>query len=327
MRPLRWWLAGVLLFSGLGWPGSGAARPAYAAALAAPPEPVYDAASIGTAISATVAFDNTGHPAGLALLYDALPAPDAAAQAIRAPLRVPLPAGPGPIEPDLEQALQAAPDGQAEMVIYLADQADLSAAAALPDWNARGAAVVAALQAQAAASQPALLAALTAAGYAPQSYWVVNAVSVRGDAKLAAWLTARPEVALVAADHTHALEVDTGQVATEGDAAPAWGVTQVGAPSVWADWGVTGAGIVVANIDTGVTVSHPALLNAYRGWSPSGLSHDYNWFDAAGEPPSPDPVDQMGHGTHTMGTMLGGAAGGYSALGVAPGAQWIAVRA
>ncbi|MCC7362479.1 MAG: S8 family serine peptidase [Anaerolineales bacterium] len=327
MRLLRWCLVGVFVLGGWLRPDQGALRTTHAAAPAGPPEPVYDGAPIGTAISTTVAVDNTGHAAGTALLYEALPAPDLAAQAVLAPLRVPLPAGPGPIEPDLQQALQAAPDGRAEMVVYLSDQADLSAAAAITDWNARGEAVVAALQAQAAASQPPLLTALAAAGYAPEPYWIVNAVAVRGDAGLAQWLAARPEVALVAADHTHTLEVDEAQAAADGEAAPAWGVSQVRAPSVWADWGVRGAGIVVANIDTGVAVSHSALLTAYRGWSPGGLSHDYNWLDAAGEPPSPTPVDQLGHGTHTLGSLLGGAAGGYSALGVAPAAQWIAVRA
>ncbi len=114
--------------------------------------------------------------------------------------------------------------------------------------------------------------------------------------------------------------------AESGEAQVAWGVERIRAPSVWADWGVRGAGIVVANLDTGVYVTHTALLEQYRGWSPGGLSHDYNWYDAAGEPALPAPVDGAGHGTHTMGTMVGGAAGDYSSLGVAPGAQWMAVR-
>src|SRR5262249_8304067 len=107
---------------------------------------------------------------------------------------------------------------------------------------------------------------------------------------------------------------------------PAWGIEQIGAPNVWSDWGVRGAGITVANLDTGVSYTHTALLHAYRGWSPSGVSHDYNWYDPAGDPPSPSPIDAAGHGTHTMGTMVGGPAGGYSDLGVAPTARWIAVR-
>lgn len=292
------------------------------------PEPVTGSAPIGSTVTVTVAIDNTGHAAAEALLYEALPAPDvAAAQLPPAPLRVPIPDSSQPIEPELEAALQVASDGQAEMIIFLGDQADLSAAAAIPDWNERGAAVVAALQAQAAATQPDLLAELTAAGYAPHPYWIVNAIGVRGDAALAQWLAARPEVAVVAADHVHALEAAIGTPAVAGADAPAWGVAQVGAPSVWADWGVRGAGIVVANIDTGVALTHAALLERYRGWSPGGVVNDYNWFDAAGQPAASGPVDTTGHGSHTLGTMVGGAAGGYSNLGVAPGARWIAARA
>lgn len=325
-RMARFALAAVLLASSLLGPAGLGPHPALARPLA---EGVTQSAPIGSALTVAVAVEEAGTPGAQALLYEALPAPDLAADTTpRAPLRVPLPFSDQPIEPDLIAALEAAPDGLADMVIYLADQADLSAAAALTDWNARGTAVVAVLQAQAEATQAALLADLTADGYAPQPYWIVNAIVVKGDAALAHWLAARPEVAVVAANHVHALELDNPAPAPAGADAPAWGVTRIQAPTVWADWGVRGAGIVVANIDTGVVVTHPALLNAYRGWSPGGgLSHDYNWFDAAAQPPEPAPLDRMGHGTHTMGTMVGGAAEGYSALGVAPGAQWITVRA
>ena len=173
-RVWRVWLAAALGVSSL----AGPLQPSARAHTAHPtPDPVVASAPIGTALSVTVAVEAAGQPGAQALLYEALPAaPIAAASAPLAPLRVHLPNSDHMIEPDLELALQAAPDGRADMVIYLADQADLSAAAALPDWNARGVAVVAALQAQAAATQPALLADLAAAGYAPHPYWIVNAV-------------------------------------------------------------------------------------------------------------------------------------------------------
>jgi len=65
--------------------------------------------------------------------------------------------------------------------------------------------------------------------------------------------------------------------------------------------------------------------------------HNYNWHDAIHEnnphtPPgnlcgfnSLEPCDDHGHGTHTMGTMVGDD-GGANQIGMAPGARWIGCR-
>ena len=77
-----------------------------------------------------------------------------------------------------------------------------------------------------------------------------------------------------------------------------------------------------ASIDTGAQFDHPALVNQYRGNNGDGtFDHNYNWFDAAGACPDA-PCDNDGHGTHTMGTMVGDD-GGENQIGVAPGAKWI----
>nr|BFE86875.1 hypothetical protein GCM10020093_094760 [Planobispora longispora] len=96
-------------------------------------------------------------------------------------------------------------------------------------------------------------------------------------------------------------------------------------PRVWNELGSRGEGIVVANIDTGVQFDHPALADRYRGRNADGtLGHDYNWFDPAGVCPAAEPCDNNDHGTHTMGTMVGGE--GANVIGVAPGARWIAAK-
>jgi bacillopeptidase F len=71
-------------------------------------------------------------------------------------------------------------------------------------------------------------------------------------------------------------------------------------------------------MDTGVDVNHPDLVSRWRGGSNS-------WYDPNGEHATPYDGDTYGHGTGVMGVMVGGDAGG-SAIGVAPGAQWIAVK-
>jgi hypothetical protein len=101
----------------------------------------------------------------------------------------------------------------------------------------------------------------------------------------------------------------------------------VGAPTVW-EQGVLGGGVVVASIDTGVDFEHPALVAQYRGTLDNGsFSHDGNWFDPTGIC-GDVPCDNVGHGTHTVGTIVGGDGPGPFTpdVGLAPGARWIAAK-
>ncbi len=109
-----------------------------------------------------------------------------------------------------------------------------------------------------------------------------------------------------------------------------WNISKVGAPQVWAT-GVKGAGAVVGGQDTGYLWTHNALKNQYRGTNGATATHDYNWHDAihtAGSTcgaDSPVPCDDNGHGTHTMGTMVGDDGAGNQ-VGMAPAAKWIGCR-
>ncbi|MBQ9025261.1 MAG: S8 family serine peptidase, partial [Methanobrevibacter sp.] len=65
----------------------------------------------------------------------------------------------------------------------------------------------------------------------------------------------------------------------------------------------------------------------YRGYDAAtgDVDHTYSWYDATA---SEDvPYDDQGHGTHVTGTMVGSEPDGANQVGVAPGAQWIAVKA
>jgi len=87
---------------------------------------------------------------------------------------------------------------------------------------------------------------------------------------------------------------------------------------------------VVANVDTGVEYTHPALVRQYRGTTGDGAyDHNYNWYDPAAVCGTGDsgPCDNVGHGTHTMGTMVGDDGDpGENQIGVAPHARWIAAK-
>jgi serine protease AprX len=116
--------------------------------------------------------------------------------------------------------------------------------------------------------------------------------------------------------------------------APEWNISKIHAPEVWAQ-GFQGQGITIGGQDTGYAWQHPALINQYRGWDGESVDHNYNWHDAihqsSGNPcgsDSQEPCDdhQLGHGTHTMGTMVGQETDLSNQIGVAPQAKWIGCR-
>jgi serine protease AprX len=220
--------------------------------------------------------------------------------------------------------LETAAQGPTEFLVMLDEQADLSPSGGLGTKAERGEFVYQALTATAASSQGPVIAALQRMGVEYRSYWVVNALWVRGDLEVIAALAQRPDVRHVYANPSVRLDAPVEQTPA-GDLSKGieWNITLVGAPEMWA-LGYTGQGVVVAGADTGFDWTHLAIKNQYRGWDGSTADHDYNWFDATAAP-SPTPIDPFGHGTHTMGTMVGDD-GGSNQIGMAPGARWIGCR-
>lgn len=175
--------------------------------------------------------------------------------------------------------------------------------------------IILALKATANRSQPGvkfLLAQRKAQGKVArfESYWIFNGFSVTTGAGVIRELANRPEVASISPDETF-----QAPVLADAGPQPEPNINLVNAPDLW-NLGYQGNGIVVANVDTGVYLNHPDLAPRWRGGTNS-------WFDPNGEHPD-QPFDVNGHGTWTMGVMAGGA--GETAVGVAPGAQWIAVK-
>ena len=216
------------------------------------------------------------------------------------------------IDPAVKAFIDSAqPDEMLTVVVTLRQQAGLSS---LPgaDRAARQRAVIQTLQATANATQGPLTGILkvrrdqgSVSSFEP--LWIFNGFSVTATAGVIDELSQHPDV--------QSLSSDNIPVVLAGSASPEPNISVINAPSLWGQ-GSYGQGIVVASMDTGVDVNHPDLTARWRGGNNS-------WFDPYGQHDTP--VDLSGHGTQTMGLMVGGDAGG-TAIGVAPQAKWIAVK-
>ncbi len=150
-----------------------------------------------------------------------------------------------------------------------------------------------------------------------QRFWVLNGFH----------LEAKPDVIIEVARRN-----DVGWISHDGEVhiiaqpsfAPApssrvieWNIQKVMADSCWTA-GFTGQGIILGETDTGVDYQHPALQNKWAGY----------WRVAQGLPPSNTPYDDHGHGTHCMGTIMGGDGFGPfdNDIGMAPGARFVAAK-
>lgn len=161
-----------------------------------------------------------------------------------------------------------------------------------------------------------------------RSFYIENALVIYGlDEKLLAKLENRSDISAIRLDVKSSLEMpEQNKIRFNANGETPDFISLIGADRVWNEIGTRGEGIVVANQDSGVNWEHRALKNKYRGFNSIGASnHNYNWHDAIRSTNSPTPFDDLGHGTHTMGTIVGNDGGQYK-IGVAPGAKWIACR-
>jgi serine protease AprX len=171
-----------------------------------------------------------------------------------------------------------------------------------------------------------------------RSFYLVNAISARVSKQELYEISSLPSVGRIS------LDVPTPSVPTRDTRAGlvqmapqiTWGLARVGADKAWAQ-GIEGKGTVVGGCDTGIKWDIPAIAAQYRGNTPTGVDHNYNWHDAihqnsplSGPSDNPcglnlkAPCDDHGHGTHTIGTMVGLTP--EFAIGMAPKAEWIGCR-
>jgi subtilisin family serine protease len=172
---------------------------------------------------------------------------------------------------------------------------------------------------------------IAAAGVPVRRLWITNALALSAPARIIERLAALQSVARVDVDPTIRAADLTGPVLSApvppaptvrvqsisadpavgaGDATP---LDAIGARAVWSSFNITGAGVRLGSIDTGVDPANPDLAGKVAAWR-----------DFVGG--QPGPYDDNGHGTHTIGTMVGGSTQG-APIGVAPGAQVMVAKA
>lgn len=202
------------------------------------------------------------------------------------------------------------------LFVILKDQADLSAMPEIEDRNLRLNATYEQLTEHANQTQAEMRKFFDAVGVEYTPYYLENAMEVQGGTLVRFYLLTRPEVdRVIPSPRLHAAPEDSPSPGylTETDGSVQWNISMIGADKVWDEFKVQGEGIVVGQSDSGVDGNHPAIAKQYRGYN---TGDDYNWFDPWDGTTSPN--DEGGHGTHTMGTILG-----TDGIGIAPKAQWI----
>ena len=213
----------------------------------------------------------------------------------------------------------------------LKQKADLTGASSITNWGARGWFVYNRLTQVANSSQKGLRALLTARGARFTAFYIINAIRITSGGATLSAVAARSEVAKIVPTWTvHIVDGTSGTTTSAGSIKTIeWNIQRINAPQVWTTYNDRGEAATVANVDTGVQWNHPALIKQYRALHTAVKTltpnFNYNWWDPSHICPNPSPCDNVAHGTHTMGTMVGDD-GGANQIGVAPRAQWFAAK-
>ncbi|MFK8011893.1 MAG: S8 family serine peptidase [Marinicellaceae bacterium] len=165
-------------------------------------------------------------------------------------------------------------------------------------------------------------------------YWINNSFWATIDSDKINTLTQSKHIKKAFSNQKQKL--DTIQTTTESTTNSAraieWNISHINAPQVW-ELGIKGQNVLVAGQDTGYQWDHKSIKNQYAGWDGVTVNHNYAWHDAISNPlvdcldeaQKPASCDDHGHGTHTMGTIVGDDAQGNQ-IGVAPESKWIGCR-
>src|SRR3990172_9002111 len=179
------------------------------------------------------------------------------------------------MDPDVLTDL--ADDGVATYWALFDQQADLSGASQIGDWNARGQYIYDQLTSLARETQTGLIADLEKGGVDYTLFWIINAIRVTSGSEVLDSLSREPALAEIKADWVYELPEpipapEEGQI----DAVE-WNIASINAPQGWAAFRGPGGGLGGANMRAGVPSKPPALVTQSRGDPGGGIfDHNYN---------------------------------------------------
>lgn len=227
--------------------------------------------------------------------------------------------------------------------VVLKKQSDLTAADSIKSRDEKASYVYDTLRTTALSTQNPIVNLLKDRGVSYRQFYIENMIAVYNPSmQLINELAARDDVARIMGNPIVKLRLPKQHLsmgfAKDGGNGPEQSLERVGATKVWEEFKDKGEGIVIAGQDTGVQWDHPAIKHQYRGYAKDGkIDHNYNWHDAIHGPltstadkascgfNSQVPCDDQGHGTHTIGTIVGDDGHGNQ-IGVAPKAKWVACK-
>jgi subtilisin family serine protease len=218
-----------------------------------------------------------------------------------------------------------------KVLIYLQDQVDVEVLdaqlyleKALPETRAYK--VITALQEKAASTQGPLINYLEEklvdrSVFSYKTFWVANFILIEAKPSVINEIKLRQDVSQMDIDALLDYDKPTerGKITTESIMASEPGLKIVNADKLW-QIGITGQGRLLMGSDTGVRHTHVALNARWRG---NFVPPSQAWYDPGGGTTTPSDCD--GHGTHTVGTMVGRSPAGDT-VGLAIDAHWIAAK-
>jgi len=151
-----------------------------------------------------------------------------------------------------------------------------------------------------------------------QRFWVLNGIYLEAKPEIILEIARRPDVGWISHNGEVHIIAEPGYAPGISSRGIPWNIRKIMADSCWAA-GYTGQGVILGEVDSGVDYTHPALQGKWSGY----------WHVASGLPPSSTPYDDNGHGTHCMGTIMGGdGPGPFSEdIGIAFNAKFVAAKA
>lgn len=228
-----------------------------------------------------------------------------------------------------------------DCIIVMQDQLDMYGKTTGMSKDRKATFVFQSLKDHASSSQVEIQSYLSSNTIKYQSFHIFNGLQAYLSKDQAEYIVDNFEVQSIVYNEPSRVSDMSKQKEDESRAVAEWGILQIKADSVW-QLGFEGSDVVVGGQDTGYDFDNSLIVKKYRGYDLESFDHNYNWHDAIdtvnvlngdtiNDPSvnpcgflSDEPCDDHGHGTHTMGTMVG--QDSINDIGVAPKASWIGCR-